>query len=91
MMMRIVDAAVPDVSDIADLGCGGGTLTSVLLEQHPKVRATLVDFSEPMIAEARKALASYGDSCEYVITDLSASGWAETVEHRSPFDVVVSG
>ncbi|MCH8814519.1 MAG: methyltransferase domain-containing protein [Chloroflexi bacterium] len=55
VMLRVVDSAVEDLRSIADLGCGGGVLSAALLERHPQARATLVDFSEPMIAEAKSS------------------------------------
>ena len=91
MMSRIVEATVDDVTNIADLGCGDGILAATLLERHPQAKATLVDFSEPMIAAARKELAPYGAGCEFHLADLSSAKWVDAVGSRAPFDVVVSG
>ena len=91
VMLRVVAATVGDVTNIADLGCGDGILAATLLERHAEAKATLVDFSEPMIAEARKALASYGDACEFHLADLSSAEWVDAAGGRAPFDVVVSG
>ncbi len=91
VMVRVVEATAGDVTNIADLGCGDGILAATLLERHREARATLVDFSEPMIGEARKELASYGEACEFRIADLSSRDWVETTVEQAPFDVVVSG
>jgi SAM-dependent methyltransferase len=91
VMMRIVDATARDATSIADLGCGDGILAATLLKRYPHARATLVDFSEPMIAAARNELAPYGDACEFHLADLSSAEWVDAAGRRAPFDVVVSG
>jgi len=91
VMVRVVEATARDVTCIADLGCGDGILAATLLERHPGAKATLVDFSEPMIVEARKALAPYGDACEFHLADLSSPEWVGAAGRRAPFDVIVSG
>jgi ubiquinone/menaquinone biosynthesis C-methylase UbiE len=91
IMVRVVEATATDITNIADLGCGDGILAATFLERHPQARATLVDFSEPMIAAARTKLAPYGDACEFHLADLSSPVWADAAGGRAPFDVVVSG
>jgi len=91
VMVRVVEATSRDVTNIADLGCGDGILAATLLKRHSQAKATLVDFSEPMIAAARKELAPYGDACEFHLADLSSAEWVDTARGRAPFDVVVSG
>jgi ubiquinone/menaquinone biosynthesis C-methylase UbiE len=91
MMLRMIDAGAGRVERILDLGCGGGTLAAALLARYPQAQATLVDFSEPMIEEARKSLAPYGDACRFVLADLADAGWQTAIADRAPFDAVVSG
>lgn len=91
MMIRMIDAGVERVERLLDLGCGGGTLAAALLERYPQAQATLVDFSEPMMTEARKNLAPYGGACRFVVADLADPAWQDTIEDRAPFDAVVSG
>ena len=76
---------------VLDLGCGGGTLTLALLDRYPQASATLVDFSKPMLAEARERLAPFGAQCRFVERDLSARGWQREIDAQAPFDAVVSG
>lgn len=90
MMLRMIEAGAGGVERILDLGCGGGTLAAALLSRYPQARATLVDFSPPMVEEARKNLASYGDACTIVLHDLDDAAWREAVSD-APFDAVVSG
>lgn len=89
MMLRLVEGGVSPVERIADLGCGSGVLTKTLIGRYPGASATLVDFSQPMMAEARTLLA--GADCRFVEADLSSSAWASPVRGDAPFDVIVSG
>ena len=90
-MLRLIEASDVPVTSIADLGCGDGTLAAALLDRYPTARATLVDFSAPMLREARARFAGRGDQCEIVAADLSQPGWVGGVLRRAPFDAVVSG
>jgi len=91
MMLHLIAAGAGRVGCILDLGCGGGTLAAALLERYPHAQATLVDFSEPMIEEARRQLASYGGACRFVFADLADPEWRDLIADRAPFDAVVSG
>lgn len=53
---RIIQAHGLDVRRVLDLGAGDGLAVAALIERHPVERAVLVDFSEPMLAEARARL-----------------------------------
>jgi trans-aconitate 2-methyltransferase len=55
---------------VLDAGCGSGRVTKLLLERLPRGRVVGVDGSPSMVAEAREALASYGDRVEVVESDL---------------------
>lgn len=91
MMLHVIDAGAGRVERILDLGCGGGALAFAVLDRYPQAQATLVDFSEPMMEEARKQLASYGDGSEFVLHDLADPAWCGAIAGRAPFDAVVSG
>ena len=91
VMLRLVGATGLPVTSFLDLGCGGGALALAMLERFPKVRATLVDFSEPMLAEARERLAPFGAQCTIVRADLAESSWLAGVEPQAPFAAAVSG
>ena len=90
VMLRVMAANERPVARFADLGCGGGALTAALLQRYPQAEATLVDFSEPMLDEARAALGS-NERCRFVSADLATPAWLAGVETRAPFDAVVSG
>jgi ubiquinone/menaquinone biosynthesis C-methylase UbiE len=86
-------AAVPFPRDAAievvDVGGGSGVLTEAVLKAYPRSRATLQDFSAPMVDAARKRLAGFGDRVRYVISDLSDPAWVKIA--GGPFDLAVSG
>jgi ubiquinone/menaquinone biosynthesis C-methylase UbiE len=91
VMLRLVESAAAPVQRFADLGCGNGVLSRALLDRYPGASATLVDFSQPMMEEARTLLAPYGTKCRFIDADLSAGEWVSSVADATPFDVIVSG
>ena len=60
----------------------------MLLETFPRARVVLHDYSEPMIAEAAKALTEFGDQVSFVRGDLMTPDWVENLDGQ--FDAVVS-
>jgi trans-aconitate 2-methyltransferase len=55
---------------IADLGCGSGRVTEVLLRRHPDARVVAVDVSASMVGQAKARLASFAGRVEVVHADL---------------------
>jgi trans-aconitate 2-methyltransferase len=55
---------------VLDAGCGSGRTTRLLLERLRRGRVIGVDGSESMIAEARRALAPFGERIELIHSDL---------------------
>jgi SAM-dependent methyltransferase len=90
VMARIVATIGGPVRSLLDLGCGGGTLAAALLDLHPSAKAMLVDFSEPMIANAKAALGQ-NPNCEFAVLDYADPAWVRAVAHAAPFDAIVSG
>lgn len=90
-MLRVIEASGAPVQRIADLGCGSGVLAQAVLAQYPAARATLVDFSEPMLDEARTQLKDHVPPARFVVADLAGFTWVGAVADDAPFDVVVSG
>lgn len=72
----------------ADLGAGTGAAARAILDLYPRATAVLTDFSPQMMAEARKAMASYGDRYSFVEFDMASEAWPEEIEE--PLDAVVS-
>jgi trans-aconitate methyltransferase len=88
VMLRLIEADGREVRSFLDLGAGAGTLSLAILERWPGARPTLVDYSDPMLEEARSAL---GDGADIVKADLADPVWLALVRGSAPFDAVVSG
>src|SRR5437879_7301524 len=73
---------------VLDIGGGYGLVTRTVLETFPRARVVLHDYSEPMLAEAGKALAEFGDQVSYVRGDLMTPDWVENLHGQ--FDAVRS-
>ena len=78
------DAAI----SVLDVGGGYGVVTEEILRAFPQARVTLQDYSQPMIEEARRRLASHAARVGYVQCDLRDPSWTERV--GGPFDLAVS-
>lgn len=91
VMLRLIEATGQNVARFADLGCGNGFLASAILSRYPTALGFLVDFSEPMLKEARQNLESYAPQLRFVLADLGDHDWIHLIEKSAPFDAVVSG
>ncbi len=89
VMLMLVAATVAKPESLLDLGCGDGVLSEAVLTKYPDAAATLVDFSEPMLLEARKRFGSKADPPRFVQADFSDKDWCKHV--NGPFDLVISG
>jgi cyclopropane fatty-acyl-phospholipid synthase-like methyltransferase len=91
ILLRVLDARDEPVQRLLDLGCGAGALARTVLARYPDARATLVDFSEPMLAAARTHLEERAPPVHFVTADLADPGWRAHIAGDAPFDTVVSG
>lgn len=73
---------------VLDIGGGYGVVSEEVLSAFPHARITLQDYSEPMLAEARKRLAASAGRVGFVYADLLDPAWTERV--GGPFDIAVS-
>jgi tRNA (cmo5U34)-methyltransferase len=73
---------------VLDIGGGYGVVTEEVLAVFRRARATLQDYSEPMLTEARKRLAAHAGRVDFVRADLLDPAWTERV--GGPFDIAVS-
>ena len=90
VMVRVAAASGRPVRRILDVGAGSGVATLALLARWPGAEATLVEFSDAMLAAARRALAGVEPAPRLVAADLADPRWVEAVRARAPFDAVVS-
>ncbi len=91
VMLRVVGTRAVPVAAFLDLGCGSGVLAAALRGRYPRAEATLVDFSEPMLAAARASLGAFRPEPQFVLADFGVPTWVTAIDDRAPFDAVVSG
>ena len=91
VMLKMLEAQNEPIERFLDLGCGGGALAVAIFERYPNAACVLLDFSEPMIEEAKKQLSGHADRTEFVIGDFGAGDWVRLVVADGPFDAIVSG
>ncbi|MDQ0115093.1 class I SAM-dependent methyltransferase [Paenibacillus harenae] len=70
---------------IIDLGAGTGLLSAFVLAKYPQAHITLIDFSEHMLSQARRRLASYEN-----VTYITADYLNYPYEQAESYDAVVS-
>jgi tRNA (cmo5U34)-methyltransferase len=87
LVRRLLARAPRPIARFLDVGCGAGAMSVLVGSVAGSAEAVLVDFSEPMLAEARLR----GDErWEVVRADLGDPAWREALPAGS-FDAVVSG
>lgn len=91
VMLRLLDATGGQIETFLDLGSGSGLLAIAILTRHPEAKATLVDFSEPMMDAARDLLGEDASLPSFVLADLGSPTWVEAVAADAPYDAIVSG
>ncbi len=90
IMLRVLDSGPAPVR-VLDLGCGDGRLAAALLRHYPAARATLLDFSAPMLEAAHVHMRPFGDRVDYCCLDYGDPAWAEAARAHGPFEAIVSG
>jgi tRNA (cmo5U34)-methyltransferase len=90
--LRDMLAAAPFARDarfsVLDVGAGYGAVTEELLRIFPQAQVTLQDYSEPMLAAARRRLAAHAGQLRVVTADLTDASWPKAV--GGPFDLATS-
>ena len=89
LVRRLITRGERRVTRFLDLGAGGGAFAELVMEVHPEATGVLVDFSEPMVAAAKRRLVPYAGRWEYVLGDLSDAAWSEGLP-AGRYDAVVS-
>lgn len=80
LMLRELDGTLPPDGHVVELGLGPGYLAAHLLQRLPGVDYTGVDFSEPMLAIARRRLADHGQRLRPLRADLLEADWKREVQ-----------
>jgi ubiquinone/menaquinone biosynthesis C-methylase UbiE len=91
VLLRVAAAAEPAPADVLDLGCGDSVLAAALLDHFPAARATLVDFSAPMLEQARLRLAGHAERVRLIEVDYAAPDWRAQLGEQASFQIIVSG
>ena len=92
VMLRLIDASLKKESvHFIDLGCGDGILSAAILKHYPKAKGILIDFSEPMLTQAKIKLKKYSNQIEFISADLGKSEWLSHVKRDNSFNLIVSG
>jgi SAM-dependent methyltransferase len=87
--VSIVGSAAMTSPRVLELGSGPGFLAEQVLGRCPSVGLyTLVDFSEPMLEQSRRRLASRAVRAQFLHVDFKSETWTEQVD--GPFDFVLS-
>src|SRR3974377_2480872 len=69
LMLSILGQSCRKPGGFLDLGCGDGVLGRALLARWPDARGVFLDFSETMIAAARRELDSKPWQAAFVLQD----------------------
>jgi tRNA (cmo5U34)-methyltransferase len=91
VMVSILRTHREPVANFLDLGCGDGILGAAILGEYPSARGVLVDFSAPMLEQAREQLKDYEAQLSFENLDYGDPTWVKRVLSYGPFDAIVSG
>src|SRR4026207_1930562 len=80
VMMSILKSRTEPVENFLDLGCGDGILGAAILGEYPKSRGVLVDFSEPMLEQARDGLEEYASQLAFEDLDYGDKAWVNRMQ-----------
>src|SRR5215213_6839084 len=86
VMMAILKTSAQPVENFLDLGCGDGILGASVLGDYPSARGVLVDFSKPMLEQAREQLKEYTGQLSFENLDYGDPAWAQRMQPYGPFD-----
>lgn len=90
VLSKIIDMWFPMPCRILDLGCGDGILGRMLLDAHTTAHVFFADISEPMLEASKKQIGE-NPRATVVKADFATPDWADELEIKTPFDVIVSG
>jgi len=91
VMMSILKSRGQPVENFLDLGCGDGILGAAILGEYPSSHGLFVDFSKPMLEQAREQFREYANQVTFANLDYGDPAWLNSVQAQGPFDAIVSG
>ena len=91
VMISILKSREEPIESFIDLGCGDGILSAAILGEYPTATGVLVDFSEPMLEQARHQLKDCVGRLAFENLDYGHPNWMKKIQEHGPFDAIVSG
>ncbi len=91
IIIRIIKSWVPELHTFMDMGCGDGVLGRQLLREWPDSEGIFMDFSQPMISSAKEKCEPFKNRSTIILQDYSEDNWMDSIKHKTPVDVVISG
>ena len=88
VIVSLIKATQPNVTNIIDLGCGTGSLTLALLEAFPQATVIGFDFDPTLLWLARARLDPFKDRAQLELSDLREPSWTQPI--TAPVHAVVS-
>jgi SAM-dependent methyltransferase len=90
-MLRVIAAYGVPTRTVLDLGAGDGAAAEAIARRFPVERATLIDFSGPMLERAPGRFMDWPGELDIIDADLIDPGWrASLPEGMTAYDIVVS-
>jgi tRNA (cmo5U34)-methyltransferase len=91
VMISILKSRTQPVENFMDLGCGDGILGAAILGEYPSSQGVLIDFSEPMLEQARQQLKEFSSQLTFMNLDYGDPAWINVIGAEGSFDAIVSG
>jgi len=91
LVVFLLEHSGAEIVSFLDLGCGDGVLGRALLAKWPEAKGVFLDFSETMIAAAKRKLESAPHQSSFLVQDYGQPEWVRSVTDKAPFDAVISG
>lgn len=76
LMARLLPFGADEEFSFVDLGAGTGAASRAFLDEYPRARATLAEYSPQMTAEGERLMAAYAGRFRYVEFDMLSGDWA---------------
>jgi len=91
VMMSIFKSRGQPIERFMDLGCGDGILGAAILGEYPSAHGVFVDFSGPMLEQAREQLKDYAGQLAFENLDYGDPAWMDWMQAQARFDAIASG
>jgi len=90
VVYRVLEVHELTVERVLDLGAGDGFAAASIADRYALDHLVLVDFSRPMLDEAKSHFQDAPFPVEFIDADLRDDSWWADVERSGPFDLVIS-